>query len=48
MAAFEKVFEDLDVTVMDMNGAIDTVTASTTDSQAVDALLREMQSDQAL
>ena len=48
MAAFEKVFEDLDVKTADMTGAIDSVTASSADSNAVNELLAQMQAGQAL
>ena len=43
MADFEKVFEDLDVQIETMTGAMDSVTASTADSNAVDDLIAEMQ-----
>ena len=43
MGDFEKVFEDLDVQIETMNGAMDGVTASSADSNAVDDLIAEMQ-----
>ena len=43
MADFEKVFEDLDVQIANIDGVMDSVTASTADSNAVDDLLAEMQ-----
>ena len=43
MGEFEKVFEDLDVQIETMTGAMDGVTASTADSVAVDDLIAEMQ-----
>ena len=43
MGEFEKVFEDLDVQIETMTGAMDSVTASTADSVAVDDLIAEMQ-----
>ena len=43
MGEFEKVFEDLDVQIETMTGAMDSVTASTADAAAVDDLLAEMQ-----
>ena len=43
MADFEKVFEDLDVQIETMTGAMDSVTASTADANAVDDLIAEMQ-----
>ena len=42
MGDFEKVFEDLDVQIETMNGAMDGVTASSADSNAVDDLIAEM------
>ena len=42
MADFEKVFEDLDVQIANIDGVMDSVTASTADSNAVDDLLAEM------
>ena len=48
MAAFEKVFEDLDVQTADLTGAISSATATSADQDAVSQLLQQMQSDQAL
>ena len=48
MADFEKVFEDLDVQVETMTGALDSVTASAADADAVDNLLSEMQGEAGL
>ena len=49
MADFEKVFEDLDVQIAGMDGALETVTGqSSADSDAVTQLLAQMQGDQAL
>ena len=39
MAAFEKVFEDLDVKTEDLTGAIESATADTADNEAVTNLL---------
>jgi len=44
MADFEKVFEDLDVQIANIDGVMDGITASSAaDSNAVDDLLAEMQ-----
>ena len=44
MAAFEKVFEDLDVKTEDMTGALNSATGvSSEDSEAINNLLAEMQ-----
>ena len=48
MAAFEKVFEDLDVQTADMTGAISSATATSADQDAVTQLLQQMQSEQAM
>ena len=49
MANFEKVFEDLDVNIEGMTGALDNVAGATTeDNAAVMDLLTQMQSDQAM
>ena len=48
MAAFEKVFEDLDVQTADLTGAISSATATSADQDAVSQLLQQMQSDQAV
>ena len=48
MAAFEKVFEDLDVQTADLTGAISSATATSADQDAVNQLLQQMQSDQAV
>ncbi len=39
MAQFEKVFEDLDVKTEEMNGALDSVYATTIDQAEVTSLL---------
>ena len=44
MAAFEKVFEDLDVKTEDMTGALNSATGvSSEDNEAINNLLAEMQ-----
>ena len=43
MADFEKVFEDLDVQIETMTGAMDSVTASSSDANEVSDLIAEMQ-----
>ena len=48
MAAFEKVFEDLDVQTADLTGAISSATATSADQDAVSQLLQQMQSEQAM
>ena len=48
MAQFEQVFEDLDVRIEGVTGALDVATASTEDNQAVMDLLTQMQSEQAM
>ena len=48
MAAFEKVFEDLDVQTADLTGAIGSATAASGDQDAVNQLLQQMQSEQAM
>ena len=48
MAAFEKVFEDLDVQTADLTGAISSATATSADQDAVTQLLQQMQSEQAM
>lgn len=48
MADFEKVFEDLDVQIATMDGALEGVTASAADSNAVDDLLSQMQAESGL
>ena len=48
MAQFESVFEDLDVRIEGVTGALDVATASTEDNQAVMDLLTQMQSEQAM
>ncbi len=49
MAAFEKVFEDLDVNVESMTGALDTVTGqSAADQNEVAHLLAQLQAEAGL
>ena len=48
LAQFEQVFEDLDVRIEGVTGALDTVAGSTEDNQAVMDLLTQMQSEQAM
>ena len=49
MNDFEKVFEDLDVQIAGMDGALESVTGqSSAESDAVTQLLQQMQGDQAL
>ena len=48
MADFEKVFEDLDVQIATMDGALEGVTATAADGNAVDELLQQMQAEAGL
>ena len=45
---FEKVFEDLDVKVEEMNGALDGVYGSAIDNEEVNDLLNEMKDVQGM
>ena len=45
---FEKVFEDMDVKVGEIDGALETVFASSTDANEVNALLGEIAGVQAM
>ena len=45
---FEKLFEDLDVKVEEMNGALDGVYSSAIDNTEVNDLLNEMKDDQVI
>ena len=49
MAQFERIFEDLDVQMEGVTGALDAVAGATSeDNQAVMELLQQLQSQQAL
>ncbi len=49
IAEFEKVFEDLDVNVEGLSGALDSVTATTSaDQLAIEDLLQQMQGEAGL
>ena len=49
MAAFEKVFEDLDVQTEGLTGAMDSIAGTTSEDQvAITQLLQQMQSEQAM
>ncbi len=48
MSQFESVFEDLDVKVADVTGALESVTGSSVQQDEVSALIQEMQSEQGI
>lgn len=48
MSNFESVFEDLDVKVADINGALESVTGSSINQDEVTQLLQQMQAEQGL
>lgn len=48
MSQFESIFEDLDVKVADVTGALESVTGSSVQQDEVSALIQELQSEQGI
>lgn len=48
MSNFERVFEDLDVKVADVTGALDNVTGSSIQQDEVNSLLQQMMAEQGI
>ena len=48
MSNFEKVFEDLDVKVADVTGALDNVTGTSIQQDEVNSLLQQMMAEQGI